>query len=240
MKTIVTCLLLMTFFTACDAPQRTRSIGNSFGNGLNYSGTEGSQTTGSLGGTTTGSTSGSTTAGTTSGTTSGNTSTLPQDFSACNTGTPFYSAGIGYTSLCQSTSNESSIRVMFTSADQELGTCLIPTYKDTTGSSMYLGQPQCTLHTANQVIYGSLPKTRVGFTQYPINGAMVMKRSSLSAYFSCMDAYVSFGTAAYPVSGCPYGAQTSPACHQAAQNYMNSLCSQFRAQHSYMDIRLKN
>ncbi len=226
MKTVVIPLLLATVLTACDAPQRTRSLNTSYGSGIGYTGTEGSTTTGSLGGTTSSATSGNTTTGTGSGT------TLPSDFSACNTNATFYSAGVGYTSLCQSSTTEASVRVMFTQTDQQLGTCIIPTYKDTSGSSMYLGQPQCTLHNANQVIYGSIPKTRIGFTQYPINGAMVMKRSSLSAYFNCMDAY-----AAYVATYCPNG--VTSACQVAAQNYMTSMCNQFKTQHSYMDIRLK-
>ncbi len=234
MKTLVTSLLFLTILTSCDAPQRTRSLGTTYGSGLSYNGTEGSTTSGNLGGTTSGtSTSGSSTSGTTNG--NGST-TLPSDFSACNTGTPFYSAGIGYTSLCQSTATDTSIRVMFTTTDQDSGTCLIPTYKDSAGNSMYLGQAQCTLHNANQVIYGSLPKTRSGFSSYPLNGAMIMKRTAINAYFTCMDAYVNFVDPVY----CPYGAKTSPTCDQTARNYMTNLCNQFKSQNSYMDIRLKN
>lgn len=228
MKTIVLPLLLLTFMTACDAPQRTRSLSSSYGSGISYTGTEGSSTTGSLGGTT----SGSSTSGSTSGTTSGST-TLPSDFSGCNTTASFYAAGIGQTSVCQSSVTETSVRVMFTQTDQEQGTCLIPTYKDTAGSSMYLGQPQCTFHNANQVIYGSLPKTRVGFSNYPIKGVMVMKRSALTAYFSCMDAYVNF-VATY----CPTG--VTAACQRDGQAYMTNLCNEFKTMNSYMDIRLKN
>lgn len=231
MKTIVLPILIATFLTACDAPQRTRSLTTSYGSGISYNGTEGSSTTGNLGGTTSSATNGNSTTGSTSGSSNGST-TLPAGFTTCNTATSFYSAGIGYTSVCQSTALETSVRVMFTTTDQELGTCLIPTYKDTSGSSMYLGQPQCTFHNANQVIYGSLPKTRVGFTNYPVNGVMVMKKSSLTAYFSCMDAYAS-----YVATYCPTG--VTSACQIAAQNFMASTCSQFKTQHSYMDIRLK-
>lgn len=107
---------------------------------------------------------------------------------------------------------------------------------------MYLGQPQCTFHTANQVVYGNIPKTRSGFTGYPINGVIILKRSAYPAYFSCMNAYANFGTANYPVSGCPYGAQTSAQCAAAAQNYMSTLCNQFKSVYNsqYMDVRLKN
>jgi hypothetical protein len=228
MKTIVLPFLLLTFFTACDAPQRTRALTNSYGSGIQYNGTEGSSTTGSLGGTTSSATNGS---NTTSGTNNG--TTLPSDFSGCNTTPSFYAAGIGQTSVCQSSVNETSVRVMFTQADQDSGTCLIPTYKDAAGSSMYLGQPQCTLHAANQVIYGSLPKTRVGFSSYPVKGVMVMKRSALTAYFTCMDAYVNF-VATY----CPTG--VTAACQRDGQAYMTNMCNEFKTMHSYMDIRLKN
>ena len=237
MKNIILSLFTLFFITSCDAPQRNRVLTGGYGNGLSYTGTEGTNS-----GATNGNTAGTTTSGTSTGGTTGST-TLPPDFASCNTSTDlFYAAGIGKTSLCQSSTNETSVRVMFTTTDNELGTCMIPTYKAASGSSMYLGQPQCTFHTANQVIYGSIPKTRVGYTSYALNGVMVMKRSALNDYFGCMDGYAIYGTPSYPVSGCPYGAATSAACAQGATNYMNQKCTTFKNVYNsqYMDIRLKN
>lgn len=209
----------------CDAPTRTRlqpaysNSGNNLSTGGSSSGT----------GTTTGWSSGGTT-----GSTTGSNNNLPSGFENCTFATQGYSAGLGYVGACQSTLDETLIAVKPALTDTVTRTCLIPTYKDAGGSSSYIGQPQCTYTTQNTVVQGQLLKNRTGFSNYTLNGMMIMKESSLTAYFNCMDAYIK-----YVSQACPMGAQTNATCDQYARNYMSQLCTTFKSQHSYIDMRLK-
>jgi hypothetical protein len=222
---LLMCLILLT--TSCDNPQRTRlstTVNN--GNGLAQ---PNGPTTNPWGTSTTGTVTGGTT-----GTTSGTTSTKPPGFENCDISpSHLYAAGVNWMGICQSTLDETSIAVQPTVTDTAR-TCLIPTYKDNTGSSTYLGQPQCFAPQANSVTMGKLYKTRSGFTGSPINGLMVMKEVSLGAYFTCMDAYITF---AHP--SCPYGAKTNAYCDQMARASMTTKCNNFKADHSYIDVCLK-
>lgn len=224
MKTLILSMSLLVLAASCDSPQRNRLTNNlSTGNGV-------TQPTGGNNlnpwGTTTGTTSSSTTGGSSG-------SNKPPGFENCDITPTHYAAVIGYTGICQSTLDETSIAVNSTVTDTNR-TCLIPTYKDGAGSSTYLGQPQCFAPEQNKVMMGKLYKTRSGFTQLAINGLMVMKEASLTAYFTCMDAYVS-----YRSNQCPYGAQTNSYCAQLARNDMTVKCNDFKAAHPYLDIRLK-
>ena len=81
---------------------------------------------------------------------------------------------------------------------------------------------------------GNIYKTRNGYAQSPINGVMVMKERSLSAYYTCMDAYSSYVSAA-----CPMGPTTNATCDAYARQLMTTKCNNFRADNAYIDIRLK-
>ena len=221
MKTLMLSLVTLLLATACDNPQRNR-LATSLNTGNNL-GT----------GTTAGSNPWST--GTTTGTTTGGTSTntRPPGFENCDISAKYYAAGINYMGICQSTTDETSVAINSTVTDTTR-TCLIPTYKDSAGSSTYLGQPQCYIPQAGVVSTGNIYKTRTGYTTSPINGVMVMKEQSLTAYFTCMDAYTSYRSTA-----CPYGPTTNANCDAYARQLMTQKCNDFKATNAYIDIRLK-
>ncbi len=120
---------------------------------------------------------------------------------------------IGPMSVCASLVDETIIRVKFANAEVNGRTCIFPTFKDQTGQSFYLGSAECFTHDANQIIDLKLYKNRGGyFSQYPINGIMVMKQDLIYQYTDCMnevDPYV-----------------------------MWSKCTQFKNTQGYLDIPL--
>jgi hypothetical protein len=178
-------------------------------------------------------------------------STQMPGFTNCDLAHRYYAAGIGHMGVCQSNLDEKIIAISSSSAST-LRICLIPTYKDQSGSSTYLGRPQCFLPPQDkQVITGSLDRSRTAFSQMPLNAVMVMQESSIEAYYSCMDSYINFPASACPQGpqssstcaqlfmNCPNGAQSSNQCHTWAQQQMTTKCQEFKATHSYLDIRLK-
>jgi len=230
MKKMFVPILFLSLLTGCDAPQRSRLAGSNVA-GVNTLGLPSTTTSGSFSGvvgTTTGSTTGSTT-----GTT--NALTSKPGFQTCTALNPLkYTLAGGNLDVCQSVADETQLAVLPTFSDTDpTKTCLIPTYKDTAGSSTYLGQPQCFSAKINSGVIGALVKNRTGFTQFPINGVIIMKSASLTAYFTCMDAYATFIAQNCPA---PY---TNANCTAAAQTNMANLCNQFKASNPYLDIRLK-
>lgn len=228
MKSLLLPFSIFVLVTACDNPQRNRMQYP-----LNGNSTDGLTSSPASGAWGPGNASGST-SGTTTGETSPSTGTRPPGFENCDITPKYYSAGINYIGVCQSSTDETSVAVKTTVSDT-VRTCLIPTYKDASGSSTYLGQPQCFIPEEDKISMGNVYKTRAGFEQNPINGVMVMKEASLGAYFTCMNAVVQFRS-----PQCPNGAQTNPYCHQMATADMNAKCNDFKSFHSYIDIRLKN
>jgi hypothetical protein len=225
MKQILLFSLVSLTLASCDAPQRTRltpdslAASNNFSTNLNNPGPGFIQAPNS-----TVVTSDST----------GNLSVLPAGFSGCDISPRYNVFGIGTVGICQSLLDETDILFQVNIGDTSSRTCLIPTYKDQTGSSSYIGQPQCLYTEINKIVQGKLFKNRSGFTQYPLNGVMIMKEVSMPNYFKCMDAYVSYSTPA-----CPAGARTNASCDQLARNYMNQLCTSFKTNTAYLDIKLK-
>lgn len=242
MKTLYASLLLLLLATACDSPQRNRMASTvNTGNGFTQPTGTGSNPW------STGSTNGSTGGGTTGGV---NTPAKPPGFENCDISAKYYAAGINYMGICQSTIDETSVAVNSTVADSAR-TCMIPTFKDPNGSSTYLGGPQCYTPQANVVSMGQLPKTRVGFTDRVLNGVMIIKEASITAYYRCMDFYTNFpgnqcpngantsGYCSQMYQQCPNGANTNSYCAQQARNYMTIECNNFKSNHPYIDIRLK-
>ena len=226
MKTLLISISLLLLATACDSPQRNRipvygNMGNTLGQPAPSTTTTNPWTTSTTG---------------TTGTSSGGAATAPKPagFENCDI-TPSYlqAAGINYIGICQSTLDETAVAVKPTVTDS-VRTCMIPTYKDNAGNSTYLGRPQCFAPQENIVTVGQLQKTRAGFTASPLNGVMIMKEGSLTAYFTCMDAYIGF---THPQ--CPYGAKTNGYCDQMAKSIMTTKCNNFKTDHSYIDVCLK-
>jgi hypothetical protein len=173
-------------------------------------------------------TTGSSTGGVTGG------QTTQPGYETCDLSPNYYASAIGYIGVCQNTITETLVTVKPTQTVDGVRVCLIPSYKEGSGSSTYIGQPQCYYQVANQIVSGQLYKNRPGFTSYPLNALMIMRETSLTAYFNCMHALLNYQ---YPAS-CPYGAQTNASCNAMAQNYMNQVCNDFKVQHSYLDISI--
>ena len=221
MKTLLITISFILLATACDNPQRNKMASSvNTGNALsNPAGTTPNPWTNS---------------GTTGASSGGTVTTKPPGFENCDiTPSYLYTAGINYIGICQSTLDETQVAVKPTVSDS-VRTCMIPTYKDAAGNSTYLGQPQCFTPQQNVVTTGQLHKTRQGFTSSPLNGMMIMKEVSLTAYFTCMDAMITF---THPQ--CPYGANTNAYCNQMARSIMNTKCNNFKVDHSYIDVCLK-
>jgi hypothetical protein len=217
MKNFIAYVMFLTLAVSCDSPQSTRLIAGSSA----LSNPTNTISTGTL-------TSGTTTGTTTSGglTTAG--------FTNCNFTNVQSSNALGTIGVCQSTLDETQIAIRPSVTDTSSRTCLIPTYKDQSGSSTYIGQPQCTYTTQNAVVIGQLSKSRSGYSGYNLNGMMVMKETALTSYFQCMDAYTS-----YVSQACPSGAATNSSCDSYARSYMSSLCTNFKSTSSYIDFNLK-
>lgn len=227
MKSLLLALSLISL-VACEAPTRTRT--GVFSNPSSSTGD----------GSTSGSNSGNNpwTGGTTSsGSGTGSTNTgnnLPAGFENCDISQKYYAAGINYIGVCQSKNNETHLVANPSVTNSQVRTCFIPTYKTSNGSSTYLGQPQCFYPVANQIqTDGRLVKSRAGFMGNPITGTMIMLETSVTAYFTCMNAYAN-----YQSPQCPYGPQTNSSCSQMASQYMNQVCSDFKTRHSYIDLCL--
>lgn len=257
MKNLLPLLSLTLMVSACDTPQRTRLTTpvNSSANGVAIP-------TGTLG---TGTpTTGTTTSGTTTGTTTSGTTTGGTGFENCDLTGKHYAAGVGYVGLCQSTIDETLFKFKPTTTDQSIRTCLIPLYKDTSGSSTYLGQAQCTLTTANAEVQGNLYRTRtVNGQTLSINGVFVVKESAivggitynlLNEYLKCADGYTDFLAKACAYGSrtdqacyalfmrCPNGANTNSACANEAMSWRTQVCTNFKSNFGsyYIDVRTKN
>lgn len=233
-------ILLSMFILAvgCDAPQRSR-------NPINY--VNGS----SLGNTSQSTTGGFTTVPTT-GTTTGSSTGTTTGLETCDLSDKYQTIDTGFFGLCQSTLDETVFRFKPSLSSPSVRTCLIPTYKEASGSSTWLGQPQCTYTTSGQTVNGKLYKDRPGYTSYPVNGVIVMKEPLLPEYFACMQGYTNWpanvcNTNSYTQycqywgPRCPYGGKSNTMCDTEARNYMTNICTTFKTKYtnSYIDIRIK-
>jgi hypothetical protein len=242
-------LTILCLISACDAPQRTRApvnyiTGNNLGDN-SFSNT----TSGANGTVNTGSSSG-TTSGITTGTGTNNSS---PGFENCDLSDKYHTIDIGFFGICQSTLDETIFKFRASITSNTVKTCIIPTYKDGNGASTYIGNPQCTFTTSNQIIQGRLYKDRQGFSNYTLNGVIVLKQPLIPEYISCMHGYVNWpGNAcpqgangspycAYWLPRCPYGARSNPGCDNEGRNYMGTICNSFKTKYtnSYLDIRTK-
>lgn len=235
-------MAIIALITGCDAPQRTRSPGTWInGNSLGdpYSGI--------------GFTNTPTNGGVASGTSSGTTVTLTSGFEKCDLSDKYQTIDIGWFGICQSSKDETIFRFRTSLPSSLVRVCLIPTYKDGSGSSTYIGRPQCTLTSANQIVNGTLYKDRANFTTSPLNGVIVMKEPLIPEYMACMHGFANWPQNACPVGinsnlycrdwipRCPYGVNSSSLCHTEAKNYMGRICTSFKNKYSnsYIDITTK-
>jgi hypothetical protein len=235
-------LILTLFLMACDAPQRTRAPSQYVGENGNTNNYQGHNFN-----------SGSTGTDTSNQTFNNNSSQTQTGYESCDLTNRFYSVDVGHFGICQNTLNETMIKFRPTLSSPSVRTCLLPTFKDSSGASTYIGNPQCLYTTAGQVTEGRLFKDRTGFTSYPLNGVIVMKEPLIPEYISCMHAYANWPSAAcgagintsqycsFWIPRCPGGGKTNPTCDGEARNYMSQICNNFKTKYTnaYVDIRLK-
>lgn len=224
---------------ACDAPQRTRllpgydSMTSRYGDGSSSTTPGNANNKGdfSSGG---------------AGSTTPSTST---EYSGCDYSYRFHTVDIGHFAICQSRTDETKFKFKTQMANRNVQVCLIPTYRDSTGSSTYLGTPQCLYTEAGKDYEGRLYKDRTNLATNPINGVIVLKYGLHIEYFNCMNAAVNwpanvcpYGATGQPClqyyASCPSGAATNASCSAAANTHMRQVCEQFKARYSnsYADI----
>lgn len=227
MKSYSLILPLLFILASCDAPQRTLSPAkytDSYGDGSGA----GNFNNGGSGGGDTGSNNGGTTGG--SGSMTG--------FENCNlNSTNGHTVDIGHFTICQSTIDETVFKFKPTLESSQYRVCLIPTYRDTSGS-MPLGSPQCMTTVANQVYTGRLYKDRPGVSNRPINGVIVMKQPLTTSYYGCMYGYINWpgnsctmkgnSYCSYWAQACPQGPGGTGICHTEPLNFMNQVCTAFK------------
>ena len=213
-NTMIFSLLLITA-VSCDAPQRTRMGANGVAsNSLNTPNTQ--VPTGGSGVTPTPSTP---------------TTTPAAGFTNCPMTYAYATADLGNVAICQSTIDETTFQFKSSTTDTSSRTCLIPTYKDSSGASTYIGNPQCTLTEAGKLYTGKLLKNRSGFESASLNGVMLMKETLLVEYFGCMDSYMSY------MASCG----NSQYCANNANARRTLVCNAFKAKYpnNYLDIRTR-
>lgn len=248
-KIFLLSLLSTVFLTGCmEAPMRYRPPTNPLtepGFGSNSGSGSGNPITSP--GTNSGSNSGSG-----SGSTGGTNGQVP-GFESCDISYRYHTVDIGHFGICQNKYDPTSIQVRFSQTSTSVRVCLVPTFKDSTGSSTYIGEPQCTLvKNSGETISGRILNNRPGYQDRPINGVMVMKEPLLAGYIGCMHSVTNWPANLCPqgaqtnatcytyYSQCPKGASTSQGCYNEALNYKNYICNDFknRYNNSYADIRL--
>lgn len=173
-------------------------------------------------------------------------------FETCALTPRFSNLAMGAMGFCQSTVDETQVKFQTTDSDTTSRTCLIPTYKDSTGSSTYIGDPQCTYTQAGKIYLGRLFKNRPGFESYPLTGLMIMKETLLPGYIDCMQSFTFYTqnrncTYETDYRACmqQYGMQSPNAhqtcCRKQATNYQTLVCNTFKSNfaNQYVDLRLK-
>jgi len=131
---------------------------------------------------------------------------IPSDANHCKwstdgiTGFERQSTHLGEYTLCQSKTDETKVYIQLKTVPEKQ-ICIIPTSADSSGGSVYIGEPRCLLVTSNLAIYPvTLLKNRQSFTSYPLNSVIMMKdliyytygypysgpRYAPTAYLECM------------------------------------------------------
>jgi hypothetical protein len=224
-------LIVFLILTACDQPQTVR-YGGLGGYKQNPVGTNDAGNNTGIGGdledgfTSTGNTSFDTTTE----------NELGPGFEFCNLQSPHYIVDTGNFSLCQSEASETQFVLKVNASDYSQGTCIIPMNTNPQGVSVYLGPAQCSYHSKNQILRGTLYKTRAGYETRAINSVMVMKRTTLNSFLNCMEAVTNFTYKNCP--NCPNNcsSQSWYQCLNSAQAQMSQMCNYFESQGNYIQI----
>lgn len=118
----------------------------------------------------------------------------------------------GAYNICQHPNSETTVFFQIKNAISSEQVCVIPMY-DNAGYSTYLGEPRCfTPSTAGKIYTITLYKNRSGFSNYSINGVMMMRDKTyffnspypttykiytVDAYLYCANYLAAYGSDAY-------------------------------------------
>jgi len=178
----------LLWMTSCDAPRTTRTSSHGSTNSSVFSYGSPNTTSGSLLGSNNSNSNSNNTD--TPTTTIDPSITVPSGAENCNwsqDGTTGYNIGAahfaadestltdGAYNICQHPSSETTIFFQLKNAISSEQVCMIPMY-DNAGYSTYLGEPRCfTPSIAGKIYTITLYKNRSGFSNYSINGVMMMR-----------------------------------------------------------------
>lgn len=99
-------------------------------------------------------------------------------------------ADLGSVGACKSTLDASRVRfVTSISTPSSNPICIFPSFRNSAGSTTYIGSPECQATEPNKVYEGALVKNRPNFTNSPMNAITVMRYALLADYLQCMDGY---------------------------------------------------
>lgn len=210
---------------SCDAPRATRtsSHGQAYNSAFNY-GSPSSNSGSLLENANTSTTNNNSNTNTS---TTNSTITIPSGAENCDwsqDGTTGYKIGAahfaadettvanGSYNICQSSNSETTVFFQIKNPISSEQVCLIPMY-DNAGYSTYLGEPRCfTPSDAGKIYTITLYKNRSGFSNYSINGVMMMRDknyfftspyptnyqiSTVDAYLYCSNYLATYGNNAY-------------------------------------------
>ena len=106
----------------------------------------------------------------------------------------YYVSAVGSVIACQNSSTKTKVEIKINQTNTTEMTCFIPTYRDSSGSSFYIGPAQCLYHNADTLYEGTFTIDRYGYTSSHFNGLMIMKYGLTDDYFNCMLGYTSCTT----------------------------------------------
>ncbi|MGE3610224.1 MAG: hypothetical protein AB7I27_11595 [Bacteriovoracaceae bacterium] len=166
---------------------------------------------------------------------SGSSSTTTTGFESCDLTQKYYAATFGNFGLCQSSQDETMVKFRPNTTLTDSRVCLIPLFRNGSGSSMPIGMPQCTYPKKDQEMLGKLYKS-TNYQNIGINSVLVIRETLLPNYYACINGYTNFIQ-----SNCPNNPPLN--CQQAAQQYQATTCNNFVTTYqnqSYVSVKLKD
>lgn len=146
-------------------------------------------------------------------------------FEACTLPRNNSNADLGSVGACKSTLDPSRVRfVTSISSPSSNPICIFPSFRNSAGSTTYIGSPECMATEPNKVYEGGLVKNRPNFTSNPMNAITVMRYALLPDYLKCMDGYDWYFQNVN--NGCRNNYQNAT-CVQNAINHRNQACAFF-------------
>lgn len=161
--------------------------------------------------------------------------TTQNGFENCDITQKYYASTFGHFGLCQSSSDETVVKIKPSLTMTDSRVCLLPLWRNSSGASYPIGMPQCLYPKANEEMLGKLYKDSA-YQNNALNSILVIRESLLPNYYSCVNAYTNFIK-----SNC--AAMQTLSCQQAAQQYQSQTCNNFVTTYqnqSFVSVRVKD